>query len=192
MLRCVVLMCLIVAVNCDISVAQRRRERQRNQDSTNERQDVEGMVWEYKVIDNNETDRSKQTKMTGRLRIKQSAIFAVGKASGQNVESEPEKSAPKQGRGAGLRGQRQGRFSQRSRNAPNQQTSGDRVGDLSKSTSKEKTLQFDEDDDYPLSGIVVVQPDADRKNGVWLGRYDEFSDGKKKKRWRFEMRKIDE
>ena len=62
---------------------------------------------------------------------------------------------------------------------------------MTKSTSSEKTFRFDEDDDYPLSGMVVVQPDSEN-NGVWLGRYDEFVNGKKENRWRFEMRKIEE
>lgn len=44
---------------------------------------------------------------------------------------------------------------------------------------------------YPLSGLVKLKPDT-KKNGVWAGTYEEFAGGKKLKRWRFEMRKVEE
>jgi hypothetical protein len=61
-----------------------------------------------------------------------------------------------------------------------------------KQLAKVYTFRFDEDDDYPLSGLAVVQPDTKAKGGLWRGYYDEFEDGKKKQRWRIELRKIEE
>ena len=48
-------------------------------ESGNQRNDFEGVVWEFKIIDRNQKDKSKQAKLTGRLRVKQSAVFSVGK-----------------------------------------------------------------------------------------------------------------
>ena len=55
-------------------------------DSRNVRNDFEGTIWEFKVIDRNERDKSKQTRMTGRFRVKQTAVFAVGQVQ---VVSDP-------------------------------------------------------------------------------------------------------
>lgn len=57
--------------------------------------------------------------------------------------------------------------------------------------SSEYRFELDQDDDYPLSGLVKLKPDA-KKDGVWSGNYEEFAGGQKVKRWRFEMRKIEE
>ena len=87
-----VIACLIVATSCETGIAQgllrgktpgsRRKvvpSRQTSDQSNNKRQDVEGTIWEYKVLDPKEKDPAKKTIMTGRIRIKQSSIFAVGK-----------------------------------------------------------------------------------------------------------------
>ena len=57
-------------------------------DRDNQRVDFEGAVWEYKIIDSKEKDKSKQTRMIGRIRIKQNAVFAVGGV--EVIESQPE------------------------------------------------------------------------------------------------------
>ena len=166
-------------------------------DSTNKRQDVEGTVWEYKVIDPKEKDDSKQTKMAGRIRIKQTSIFAIGKVEindekEKRVENADQGKAVK-GRGASdVRERFQGLLSQRINESTAQTAGGERIGDLSKAGSSEYDYAFDQDDEYPLSGLVKVKPDKEKKNGVWSGTYEEFSGGRKVKRWRFEMRKIEE
>lgn len=202
---------MITAVPC---AAQGRRQRQgrgnsggggitlqRDASSSNRRQDVEGTIWEFKVLENGERDKSKQTKMTGRIRIKQSSLFAVGKV--ERV-AEPDKQAaedvvenpasPLRGAGSGQRasGGFGRRFAEEGGARESASSTGERIGDMTKNKSNEKTFQFDEDDEYPLSGLVVVQLDTKKSNGVWSGRYDEFANGKKTKRWRFEMRKVEE
>lgn len=199
------------------------------QDSSDRRQDVEGTIWEFKVIDTSENNRSKQTKSIGRFRIKQTSIFAVGEmesleegtllledvsevmkrfdTNGDKVLSVSEledllEFMRDDETGLGEDARRDSRvevkselgdlFSQRIKQAKEQDTRGERIGDLTKNTRTEMTFRFDEDDAYPISGIVVVQYDSERKNGTWVGRYDEFADGKRKQRWRFEMRKIEE
>ena len=171
--------------------------KQANSDSTNRRQDVEGTVWEYKVIDPKEKDESKQTKMTGRIRIKQSSVFAVGKVKmsdekKQGGEKAGAGKAAKDGGAADVRGRLQGLLSQQIDDSKSRTTGGERIGDLAKGRSSEYKYEFDQDDEYPLSGLVKVKPDTEKKNGVWSGTYEEFSGGKKVKRWRFEMRKIEE
>ena len=245
MLRNTVTICLFLGLFCEIGSAQLRRPKrpggirpggglqiQRDGNSTNRRQDVEGTIWEFKVMDSSESNKSKRTQMTGRIRIKQTSVFAVGKvevadseqvASGNAAEmmkkfdrngdqklntseldallasmrgggSGSKRSGPPStsGRGSGgVQSELEGLLSQRIKKAKEEDTGGERIGDMTKSKSSEKTFRFDEDDEHPLSGIVVVEPDS-KSNGVWLGRYDEFADGKKVKRWRFEMRKIEE
>ena len=207
----IILASLIVAVCCSVSSAQGIRKKKaaaakrlldaasRSEDSsTNRRSDVEGTIWEYKVLDSHEKNKSKQTKMTGRIRIKQSAIFAVGKVvlsnqddpeSGESSDSDDSDGATTE---TDVKAQVKNLVSERLKQAESETTGGERVGDLSKSRQNEHTFRFDEDDEYPLSGIVVVKPDTKKQNGVWIGRYDEFSNGRKKKRWRIEMRKIEE
>ena len=206
-------MMVILMITASDSLAQGRRQGktggrrqgggltiQRDGNSTNRRQDVEGTIWEFKVMDNNESNKSKRTQMTGRIRIKQSSVFAVGNvevaekngqgAAGGEAGDKPNRST-KRGSSGDVQSELKGLLSQRINKVKQEDTGGERIGDMTKSKSSEKTFRFDEDDDYPLSGMVVVQPDG-KSNGVWLGRYDEFSDGKKEKRWRFEMRKIEE
>jgi hypothetical protein len=158
--------------------------------STNRRQDVEGTVWEFKVIDPSEKDDSKETKMTGRLRIKQTSIFAVGKPKTVG-EKENEGEKMKESGDSDIRGKFKGLLSQRLNESKVQTTGDERIGDYSTAGSSEYKFEFDQDDDYPLSGLVKLKPDT-KKNGVWAGNYEEFSGGKKVKRWRFEMRKIEE
>ena len=241
MLRNTVTICLFLGLFCEIGSAQLRRPRrpggiqpggglqiQRDGNSTNRRQDVEGTIWEFKVMDNSESNKSKRTQMTGRVRIKQTSVFAVGKvevadseqvASGDAAEMMKQfdkdgdrklntseldtllasirggggtsKPSGRPSKSGGVQSELEGLLSQRIKNASEEDTGGERIGDMTKSKSSEKTFQFDEDDEHPLSGMVVVQPDS-KSNGVWIGRYDEFADGKKKKRWRFEMRKVEE
>ena len=239
MLRNVLIVCLLMGVFCEIGSAQRRLPRkpgaggrggglqiQRDGDSTNRRQDVEGTIWEFKVMDNSESNKSKRTKMTGRFRIKQTSVFAAGsvevaetaeQASGDAAEmmkqfdrngdqklntSELDAllasmrgggSRPDNQRGSGgVQSELKGLLSQRIAKATEEDTGGERIGDMTKSRSSEKTFRFDEDDNHPLSGMVVVKPDTKQRSGTWLGSYDEYANGKKKKRWRFEMRKIAE
>jgi hypothetical protein len=173
---------------------------QRDGDSTDRRQDLEGAIWEFKVMDSNERNESKRTKMTGRVRIKQSSVFAVGVvemaeeaeqgAAGDGEAAKPSR-LPRRESSGGAQDPLNGRLSQLLDQATQEDAGGERIGDMTKSTSSERTFQFDEDDEYPISGTVVVRPDG-KRNGVFVGSYDEFADGKKVKRWRFEMRRIEE
>ena len=199
-------MMLIFMITTSDSSAQGLRQRRsggrltikRDPSSTDKRQDVEGTIWEFKVMESNESNKSKRTRMTGRIRIKQSSVFSAGKVeqTGQQEPSDKGGDQPNRSTQRGPSGNKQGELkgllSQRINKANELDMGGERIGDMTKSKSSEKTFQFDEDDEHPLSGIVVVKPDTTNRNGVWLGRYDEFSNGKKKKRWRFEMRKIEE
>lgn len=233
----------LAVLTCSVSTLaqgpfQRRGKRVAGgEDSSRQVKDVEGLIWEFKVMDNKERDRSQKTKMTGRMRIKQTSVFAVGQIEMQDpasvegtrdaeqllkdfdqnndqmldlkeldrllvsVRGEKDNSTPNKkdrpkgntgGAPGSVQGDLKGLLSQRINKAKEEDTGGERIGDLTKSASSEKRFKFDEDDKYPLSGIVVVRPDTTNRNGVWYGYYDEFSVGKKQKRWRFEMRKIEE
>lgn len=210
--------CLVLTVCCGTALAQRKLPVQINVDSNNRFKDVEGTIWEFKVIDRAEKNAAKKTKMTGKIRIKQTSVFAVGKVKVAEKEDKKQEQAADEGEGAGggpfalrdrlkrrveggpgaktgsnkLEGEMKGLLSQKIGKAREEDTGGERVGDLTKDKSSERMFRFDEDDKYELSGVVVVKPDTKKRNGVWLGRYDEFVDGKKKKRWNFEMRKIQE
>jgi hypothetical protein len=177
---------------------------QGNNDTDKNRKDFEGFIWEYKVMEHDEKDRSERTKMTGRLRIKQTALFAVGEIEYATKENEQAKADKLVGadngkqpsaqskEGQDIKEQIKGAVSQKLKQQSEEQTGSERIGDLIKQLAKEYTFRFDEDDDYPLSGLAVVQPDTKAKGGLWRGYYDEFEDGKKKKRWRIELRKIEE
>ncbi len=171
--------------------------KQVNSDSTNKRQDVEGTIWEYKVFDHTEKDPVKAVHMTGKIRVKQSSVFAVGAAKFHNQGDKAEAKVPNQAfqgdrQRPDLQSQLRGRLSQAMNRKEVEQSGGERIGDISKGGSNKYRYQFDEDDQYPLSGLVSVAPDPQKKNGVWSGNYEEFSAGKKLKRWRFETRKIEE
>ena len=168
---------------------QRGANKETKSDSNDSRFDFEGVVWEFKVIDRKEKDKSKQTKMTGRLRIKQSAIFAIGNA--RKTDSASDSSDAKTDNASDLKGQFKGALSRRFKNA-GENSNDERVGDLSKKSASQYVFQFDQDDDYPLSGRAELKPDSKNKGGVWYGKYVEYLKGNKKKSWRMELRKIDE
>lgn len=166
-------------------------------DSHNRRQDIEGTIWEYKVFDHTEKDPAKALHMSGRIRVKQSSVFAVGAAKFHNQGKIAEPKGPNQEfhgvrQKTDLQSQLRNRLSQTMDRKEVEQSGGERIGDISKGGSSKYKYQFDQDDQYPLSGLVSVSPDPQKKNGVWSGNYEEFSAGKKVKRWRFEMRKIEE
>ena len=146
------------------SDAQRRRPRRRprvdiNVDqSRNSRHDVEGTIWEYKVIDS----KSKDTEDTGQIRVKGTAVFAV--SSGND---KPLRNAARQKQAT---------------------TDTDRIGDLDYDKQKEMKISFDKDDDHALSGTAVVKYDLDADNGTWVGYYSDEN----KKRWRFELRRVED
>ncbi len=224
MLKCTLLSLVITVVYCGPINAQGKggllKGLQGNNDSDNPRNDVEGFIWEYKLIEPDERDRSERTKMTGRLRIKQTSVFAVGQVKYTNDIDQGIKDAEQAGPGNGslagggpgalrerlqdktsttrgeegedVKKQAKNLLSQRLKQESEEQTGSERIGDLIKQTQSEYKFRFDEDDEYPLSGLAVLKPDTKSKGGVWLGRYDEFENGKKKKTWRIEMRKIEE
>ncbi len=205
-------------------------------DSGSRRNDFEGSVWEFKIIDTKERDNSKKTHMTGRLRVKQTAVFAVGEpviseSSPQRSPSEEadallqkfdrnsdgqlsskeltsmvksvrrgdtafSASTSSQANSRGtpdVKGDMKSLVSQRLRGAKEADAGGgSRIGDFSKQNTSKSIFTFDEDDDFPLSGRAEVKPDTKKKGGVWFGHYDEYVGGKKQKRWRMELRKIDE
>lgn len=204
----------------------------------NQRNDFEGAVWEYKVMDRHEKDKSKQTLMVGRFRVKQSAVFAVGGV--EVVNRQPELSSEEQAAQymekfdtdrdgglntneltkllksmrkkqsttkttaaagnsktggpakSGIGNDLKGLLSDRIGRAKEEGTGSERIGDMNKKNARTCIFNFDQDDDYPLSGRVDVKPDSNQKGGVWFGDYDEYVDGKKRHRWRIELRKIDE
>lgn len=207
MWKCILLSLAIGVVYCGPTNAQGKAgllKGLQNNDADNQRKDFEGFIWEFKVMEHDEKDRSERTKMTGRLRIKQTALFAIGEVEYATKGDEEKKvdnlaGAEKgkqpsvQGKeGQDIKEQIKGVVSQRLKQQSEEQTGSERIGDLIKQLAKESTFRFDEDDDYPLSGLAVVQPDSKAKGGLWRGYYDEFEDGKKKKRWRIELRKIEE
>ena len=120
--------------------AQRRPRRvQLNiSDSDNTRNDVEGAVWEFKVMDS----KSKEVKLSGNLRMDQSAVFAL-------IESEQ---GPRRRRG----------------NAQKQERVGDIIKSKGPPNNRELTIRFDDDDEHPLSGTAVIKTDT---AGVFVGRY---------------------
>jgi hypothetical protein len=225
--------CLIVMLFSGACMAQgplQRKATGKGDEGGLQVKDVEGTIWEFKVMDHDERDRSEKTKMTGRLRIKQTSVFAVGKVESQSnggqldtaqlmekfdgngdrllnvneldsllayVRSEASSASQadsKTGPSASgnVPGELKGLLSQRITKAKEEDSGGERIGDLTNNGPTEKKFRFDEDDNHPLSGIVVLQPDTANRNGSWYGYYDEFSGGKKIARWRFEMRKIEE
>ncbi len=186
-------------------------------DGGNRRNDLEGTIWEYKVMENSEKDRSRRTKMTGQIRIKQSALFAISRVVvSDDKEKDDKKEKEAEGSSSLPRGTvRERLLAGRTEAGVNEgdKLSGklsafragrgptaighpgaapERVGDLVIEESNEYTFRFDEDDSYPLSGRASLKPDTTNRGGVMIGNYDEFVHGKKKKRWRIEMRKVEE
>lgn len=212
MLKLLLITSVALVAFCDIGVAQGplggkksagriniTPGQQTGTESNDKRQDVEGAIWEFKVFDHTEKDPAKALHMTGKIRVKQSSVFAVGKVkfhNGENEEEDGDEAREKIGKEnlqkEGLQSQLRNRLSQKMNRKEDEQSGGERIGDISKGGSNKYKYQFDQDDQYPLSGLVSVSPDPQKKNGVWSGNYEEFSAGKKVKRWRFEMRKIEE
>lgn len=191
---------VVSIVFCETGMSQGKiREKLRRGAINNEsnadsdkRNDFEGAVWEFKVIDRKEKDDTKKTKMTGRFRIKQSAVFSMGdvvtdEAKSENAadgigDADSRSEAKKQARSL---------LKRRLDMAEEKDLGGQRIGDFSKK-GKEAIIKFDEDDDYPLSGRVELKRDTKEKGGVWFGKYVEYLEGNKKVSWRMELRKIDE
>ena len=161
------------------------------QEQGNQRNDVEGTIWEFKIKDRKEKDPSKQTTMTGRLRIKQTSVFAVSKVATKQAMNANKQQAAKTGN-AELKTQLKGLLSQKIGKASEQDLGGKRVGNYSKGSSNKNVFRFDEDDDYPLSGYAELKPDTKKKGGVMIGNYYEYVGGKKGERWYIEMRKVED
>lgn len=181
-------------------------------DGGSRRNDLEGSIWEYKVMENSDANRSTRTKMSGKIRIKQSALFAVGQVKRSDSEKPVEGAEAAGDPRAAIRARLQGdastpasggavrsgdrlselRAAGESLRSGRQDVGAERIGDLAKQESSELQFRFDEDDSYPLSGRAAIKPDTDNRGGLWTGSYDEFVDGKKAKRWRIEMRKVEE
>ena len=198
MMKYLTIACLVSVFWCQTGQAQgplknkirdaaRKANKETSDSSEDKRNDFEGVIWEFKVIDRKEKDKTKQTKLTGLLRVKESAIFAMG-----DVEKGSEKAGDKKKEDADVRGRLKEIMSKRLKNAEGKSSGGERVGDMSKNGAKEYILKFDEDDDYPLSGRAELKPDTKNKGGIWFGKYVEYLEGSKKKSWRMELRKIDE
>ena len=197
MLKYVLIFCLFVFAMCETGLAQgplkkklrdaarRGANNDSDNDSDDKRNDFEGAVWEFKVIDRKEKDKSKQTKMTGRLRIKQTAIFSIGDVDrGEKNKAAPDNKTRGDGKLKDI-------VADRLKSAMQDDVGSERIGDVSKK-GKEYVFQFDQDDDHPLSGRAELKPDAKQKGGVWFGKYVEYLEDNKKKSWRMEIRKIDE
>lgn len=181
-------------------------------DGGSRRSDLEGSIWEFKVMENSDQNRSTRTKMTGYFRIKQSALFAIGEVEyadsddqqkGEEADVDPRAAIRARLQGgeptpaSGGNGQLGGRLGGLLAGGGPPQVGqtpevSERMGDLAKQKSNELQFRFDEDDSYPLSGRSTIKPDKNDRGGLWIGSYDEFVNGKKKKRWRFEMRKVEE
>lgn len=202
MLRYLLVGFLMTVVYCETGLAQgplkkkldaaRRGAtagKQSENDSNDKRNDVEGTIWEFKVMDRKEKDKSKQTKMTGKFRMKQTSVFSVGDVVMVGGQANQQKA---KNDSADVKGQLKGLLSQRMKKVQQKDTGGDRVGDFSKSKSNEYIIRFDEDDDYPLSGRAELKLDTKNKGGVWFGKYVEYLSGNKKQSWRIEMRKIED
>lgn len=187
MLRSIAIACLVLVVTGQTVEAQKLKDRLKQRpnarvkvdNSDDKRNDLEGTIWEYKVID----ARTKKTMSTGKVRIKKTAIFAVatkkktdGKADTE-VDDKPIKNA----------------IAKRIAAKSDEDAGGERIGDIVTNSKKKRnpneyTFRFDKDDEHELSGIAVIKRDTKNKGGVWLGYYNDA----KKKRWRFEMRKIED
>lgn len=167
--------------------------RDSDNDSNDRRNDFEGVVWEFKVMDRKEKDKSKQTKMKGRFRIKQSAVFAVGDVklfdgTQTDAKSDAEEETPAKDEKGKVRDLIKQRMRQTNRDEPGDE----RIGDFSRNSAKEYVIMFDQDDEHPLSGRAELKPDSKSKGGFWFGKYVQYLDGNSRKSWRMEIRKIDE
>ena len=155
MLRYLLVGFLMTVVYCETGLAQgplkkkldaaRRGAtagKQSENDSNDKRNDVEGTIWEFKVMDRKEKDKSKQTKMTRKFRMKQTSVFSVGDVVMVGGQANQQKA---KNDSADVKGQLKSLLSQRMKKVQQKDTGGDRVGDFSKSKSNEYIIRFDED-----------------------------------------------
>lgn len=167
--------------------------------SGNRRNDLEGGIWEYKVL---QRSGDKKTVLVGKLRLRDSAAFDVkGSAKGEladaalkNVESPDEGGTFP----FGIRPPTPENLGVLDRVAEGNR-GGDRIADVTYQRSRNSTaatpkvtFRFDTDDDHPLSGEARVKYDTRHGGGVWRGSYYAVGDDGKKKRWNFELRFIED
>ncbi len=165
--------------------------------SANRRNDLEGGIWEYKVISKK---GDKETVLVGKIRIKESAAFDVSdSAKGslldeRNGNGQAEAQPSPFGNMTSKGSKRLGivdRIAEGNRG-------GERIGDINYERSSNSTtatpkvsFKFDRDDDHILSGDANVKYDTRGGGGVWRGTYYErHEDGKTK--WTFELRAIED
>lgn len=163
------------------------------------RNDLEGGIWEYKVI---ERRGDKATVLMGKIRIKESAAFDVaGSAKGSLLD---ERGVAAEGGGGGESTPRPFGLSSPPRlgvldRISESNRGGDRIGDINYQKSNNSTgatpkvtFRFDADDEHPLTGEANVKYDTRGGGGVWRGTYvEKLADGKKE-RWTFELRAIED
>ncbi len=156
-------------------------------DSVEGRNDIEGGIWEYKV---RERSGDKATVLVGKFRVKESAAFDVpGSAKGSLLTEE---------KGADEGSSSRPRLGVLDRITESNR-GGERIGDINYKRSNNSTnatpkvsFVFDTDDDHPLSGTAQAKYDTRHGGGVWRGTYVEQRDDGKKKRWTFELRKVED
>lgn len=162
-----------------------------------------GTAWEYKVIDR----KKKETVLKGEFVVAKNSVFAV-----VDQENEPDRSASsekvadpvgdkKRSKRDAKKLDKQNQPAQKTETAQSRkprrlaksEPRTERIGEIvtgkktkSKRNLNQYTFRFDKEDAHKLSGVAVVKRDA-KQVGVWVGHYNDTS----KKRWRFELRKID-
>lgn len=160
------------------------------------RNDLEGGIWEYKVIGRT---GDKETVLVGKVRIKDNAAFDVpGSAKGKLLDDQDKGTLDEGGAFPfGVKPPTAKRLGVLDRVAEGNR-GGDRIADItyeksrnSTSATPKVTFQFDADDEHPLSGEAQVKFDTRHRGGVWRGSYYELTDEGKKKRWNFEMRQVE-
>lgn len=174
--------------------------------SSNRRNDLEGGIWEFKVLD----QKSRDTMLVGKVRIKDSAAFDVaGSAKGRLLDDAEASEAADSEAPSGPFG-RTPPFA-RSLQSPQKlgvldrvaegNRGGERIADInydrtntrsSGQRAKQITMLFDRDDEHPLSGDVRLTYDTRNRTGVWRGTYYEELEGGKKKKWLFELRLVED
>lgn len=161
------------------------------------RNDLEGGIWEYKVL---ERAGTRATVLTGKLRIKESAAFDVpGSAEGKLLDGAKEGTLDEGGSFPfGIKPPTPERLGILDRVAESNR-GGDRIADVTYEQSRNSTtaapkvtMNFDTDDKHPLSGEALVKFDVRKGGGVWRGVYYERTADGKKKRWNFELRFIED
>jgi hypothetical protein len=169
-------------------------------DQVSQRNDIEGGVWEYKVL---ERSGDKTTILVGKFRVDGAAAFDVpGSAEGAMLD---EKGVAGGGAQAGQAG---GPFGLKLPAPPRLGAldqlaevgrGGDRIGDIvyqksrnSTNATPKVTIRFDTDDKHPLSGEANMKLDTRHGGGVWRGSYVEQPKQGKKRRWGMELRLIED